>query len=364
MTYQRKNQRKSRAPQRRKPARRAEDLALAGLVAGERTESLDALAGRFAMTIPGAMIERMTADQNDPLARQFVPSERECIVLPEERSDPTGDKDFTPVKGIVHRYPDRVLLKPVHLCPVYCRFCFRRDSIGRGGEILSREELDAALSYVRGHQAIWEVILSGGDPLMLTDDKLRRITRQLDAIDHVGILRLHTRMPVAEPARITKDLIRIFTGAKNLAVYVVLHCNHISELGEEARAACRAFVDSGIPMLGQTVLLKGVNDDPEVLAELMRGMVRNRIKPYYLHHCDLAQGIGHFRTTIAEGQALMRALRGTISGLCQPTYVLDIPGGHGKVPIGPVYLRETCAGEEGRCRIEDYLGETHVYPPR
>jgi lysine 2,3-aminomutase len=287
----------------------------------------------------------------DPIARQYVPRADELVTTPDELADPIGDHAHSPVKGIVHRYQDRVLLKPSHACPVYCRFCFRREMVGPGGEALSPSELEAALDYVRAHPEIWEVILTGGDPLILSPRRIGEIVRALDAIDHVGVIRVHTRVPVVDPLRVTDELIAALRAEK--AVYVVLHVNHAREFTDAARAACRKLSDAGIVLLSQSVLLKGVNDDAATLEALFRSLVRHRIKPYYLHQGDLAPGTSQFRTTIAEGQALMRDLRGRVSGLCQPTYVLDIPGGHGKVPVGPGYLRD-----DGT--IEDPSGETHA----
>jgi lysine 2,3-aminomutase len=184
---------------------------------------------------------------------------------------------------------------------------------------------------------------------------------RLATIDHVRVVRVHTRIPVVDPARVTPPLIRALK-AEGKATYVVLHANHPREMSSAAREACARFVDAGIPMLSQSVLLRGVNDDARILGELMRTFVECRIKPYYLHHCDLAPGTGHFRTSLAEGQAVMRALRGRYSGLCQPTYVLDIPGGHGKSPIGPSYIA-AAPGESDRYVVEDFHGGHHAYPP-
>jgi lysine 2,3-aminomutase len=254
-----------------------------------------------------------------------------------------------------------VLLKLVHVCPVYCRFCFRREMVGPGKRrALSPSALRTALDYVRQHPDIWEVILTGGDPLIASPRRLRELMRALATIDHVKIVRVHTRVPVVEPARITPELVRALK-AEGKATYVVLHANHARELTPQARAACARLVDAGIPMLSQSVLLRGVNDEAATLGELMRTLVECRIKPYYLHHGDLAPGTSHLRGTIEDGQALMRALLGRTSGLCQPTYVLDIPGGHGKAPIGPSYL---AGGEgDGYC-VEDYNGGHHIYPPK
>jgi lysine 2,3-aminomutase len=339
----------------KRPARTARtgaDLVAAGLVPPRRAAEIDRVAQRYAVAITPEMAELIdAADANDPIARQFVPADAELTTAPEERSDPIGDRRLSPVKGIVHRYPDRVLLKPTHACPVYCRFCFRREQAGPGGEALDAAELAAALDYIRAHPEVWEVILTGGDPLILSPRRLAEIVAALDAMPHVGVIRIHTRVPAVDSTRITAEVIAALKADK--AVYVVLHANHPREITEAARVACRRIIDAGIPMLSQSVLLKGVNDDPETLEALMRAFVRNRIKPYYLHHGDLAPGTARFRTTIAEGQALMRQLRGRVSGLCQPEYVLDIPGGHGKVPIGPVYL-------DGD-RVEDWRGNRHAH---
>jgi lysine 2,3-aminomutase len=223
---------------------------------------------------------------------------------------------------------------------------------------LSANELDAALAYVAGHPEVWEVILSGGDPFVLSARRLATLMDRLAAIDHVKVVRIHTRVPVVAPERVTRALVKAIRRPA-FATYVALHANHPRELTAAARAACARLIDAGVPMLSQTVLLAGVNDDPVILGALMRGFVEARIKPYYLHHADLAPGAGHFRTSIAAGQALMRALRGRLSGLCQPTYVLDIPGGHGKVPVGPHYLDEVCGG----LAVEDPWGDHHLYPP-
>ena len=263
----------------------------------------------------------------------------------------------------MHRYPDRALLKLTPVCAVYCRFCFRRETVGpENGKPLSTEALSAALDYIREHKEIWEVILTGGDSLVLSPRRLRDAMQRLAAIGHVKVLRIHTRVPVAEPAKVTAELVRALK-VKGKPTYVALHINHPRELTPAARAACARLADAGIPLLGQSVLLAGVNDTPQVLAELMRALVECRIKPYYLHHGDLAPGTAHLRTDIATGQDLMRALRGRLSGLCQPAYVLDIPGGHGKSPIGPNYL--TPAGSNGSAHfvVEDFNGGRHRYPP-
>ncbi|MFI5002141.1 MAG: lysine-2,3-aminomutase-like protein [Reyranellales bacterium] len=328
-----------------------------GLV--EPDPRLEAVARSMAIAVTPEMVALIDrADPaRDPIARQFVPSVAETRISPAELADPIGDDARSPVKGIVHRYPDRALLKPLHVCPVYCRFCFRREKVGPGGEALSAAELEAALDYIRAHPGIWEVILTGGDPLMLTARRMAELIEALDAIPHVAVVRVHSRVPIVDPRRITDKLVAALT-PKRATLWLGVHCNHPRELGESARAALARLADAGIPLMGQTVLLAGINDDVETLERLMRALVTARVKPYYLHHPDLVRGTGHFRVSIKHGQALMKALRGRLSGLAQPTYVLDVPGGHGKVPIGPAYLGD----DPGALLVEDAFGGQHRYP--
>ncbi|PDS79553.1 lysine-2,3-aminomutase-like protein [Rhizobium sp. L43] len=344
-----------------KPIKSVDDLVKAGLAAPADRKALEAVAARYAIALTPVvtrLIDR--ADPDDPIARQFVPDAAELTVVPEERADPIGDHAHSPVEGIVHRYPDRVLLKAVHVCPVYCRFCFRREMVGpQGLGTLDAAAMQAALDYINSHQEIWEVILTGGDPLVLSPRRLREIMEALGEIAHVKIVRFHTRVPVVDPGKVDAALIAALK-ASGKTVYVALHANHVSELTSEARAACARLVDAGIAMVSQSVLLKGINDDPDMLAELMKAFVEIRVKPYYLHHPDLAPGTGHFRLTIEEGQRIVAALRGRISGLCQPTYILDIPGGHGKAVVSGSTVR---AMGEGCYSVSDYRGGEHSYPP-
>ena len=334
------------------------ELVAAGLAPPEKLADLTRVAQRYAVAITpqiAGLIDR--GDPHDPIARQFVPDVAELTTTPQERVDPIGDDAHSPVEGIVHRYPDRVLLKLVNVCAVYCRFCFRREMVGPGKQMLSADQLDAALAYIHAHPAIWEVILTGGDPLVLSARRLHDVIRRIAAVDHVKIVRLHTRLPVVAPEKITPALLRALK-APGKTTYVALHANHPRELTPAVRAACARIVDAGIPMVSQSVLLRGVNDDAATLDALMRAFVECRIKPYYLHHADLAPGTAHFRTTLREGQGLMRALRGRLSGLAQPTYVLDIPGGYGKVPAGPGYI-DMCA--DAGAVVEDVTGVKRVY---
>lgn len=343
--------------------RGAADLVASGLAPPERLAELERVAARYAVAITPAMADLVDpADPADPIAAQFVPRAEELDPGPGEAADPIGDHPHSPVPGLVHRYPDRVLLKLVHVCPVYCRFCFRREMVGPEGHgTLTPAQVAAALAYIAERPGIWEVILTGGDPLMLSPARVAAVMRGLRDIPHVEVVRVHSRVPVASPERIDALLVRALRQAGK-AVYLVLHANHPRELTPAARAACARLVDGGVPLLSQSVLLRGVNDDAETLGALMRAFVACRIKPYYLHQLDHAPGTGHFRVPIREGQALVGALRGRLSGLCQPAYMLDIPGGHGKVPIGPSYLADDPAGPD-RYRVTDPSGQAHAYPP-
>lgn len=339
----------------RRTLRQTTDLIEAGLVHETQRAILDQVAQRYSVAITPTMADLIDpTDPQDPIALQFIPDARELIETPGETVDPIGDTTHSPVEGIVHRYPDRALLKIVHACPVYCRFCFRREVVGPGGEFLTGEKLDAAFDYIARTKQLWEIIITGGDPFVLAPRRIREITDRLSAIDHVKIIRWHTRVPLVEPERIDDE----FVGALHTAdktVWVAIHSNHVREFTAAGRAALSKLAQAGIPLIGQTVLLRGVNDDSAVLESLFRTMIENRIKPYYLHQGDYAPGTSHWRTTIAESQALMRDLRGKVSGIAQPTLILDIPGGSGKVPVGPHYLSDG--------QVEDPGGEHHPYPP-
>jgi lysine 2,3-aminomutase len=335
--------------------RTAADLAEAGLA---RDADLSPVMAAYATAITpaiAALIDR--TNPADPIALQFVPSLAELNVQPEELPDPIGDKAHEPVEGVVHRYPDRVLLKIVSVCPVYCRFCFRREMVGpeKDGN-LTPAEIEAALAYVRAHPEIWEVILTGGDPFMLSARRAAALTRELEAIPHVKVIRWHTRMPVADPARVSDEFVAAIRSSKK-AVYIAVHCNHASELSSSARAALARLADAGLALLSQTVLLEGVNNDINTLADLMRSLVEARVRPYYLHHPDLAPGTSHFRLSVAEGQGLVRELRDRISGLSQPHYVIDIPGGISKALASPSDV-ET---EDGRVRLRGRDGAWRDY---
>jgi lysine 2,3-aminomutase len=338
----------------------AEDMIERGLVAPERIEEIRQVARQYSVAVTDDMAALIdTADPNDPIAAQFVPNGTELETTDQELADPIGDDRWSPVPGIVHRYPYRLLLKPTLLCPVYCRFCFRREAVGKTPAILQPEALARAYDYIRQRPEIWEVIVTGGDPFILGPRRLSEIVQTLDAVSHLGVIRFHTRVPIVDPARVTARLLAALSAEK--ALWVVVHANHPRELTAAAKEAVARLVRAGIPVLSQTVLLRGINDDAAVLEALFRGLVAMRVKPYYLHHADLARGTAHFRTGIASGQRLVAGLRGRVSGLCQPTYVLDIPGGYGKVSIAPNAIR--AGGGVGGWIIEDSAGVEHPYPP-
>ncbi|CAN2535201.1 hypothetical+protein [Methylocapsa aurea] len=336
------------------------ELAAAGLLDPARAQALRAVEARYSVAVTPEIVALIDpADPADPIARQFLPDLRELETRPEERADPIGDDAFSPTEGLVHRYEDRVLLKLLSVCPVYCRFCFRRESVGLGkGAALSDEAIDEALAYVAARPEIFEVILTGGDPLALSARRLRAVAERLAAIPHVAVLRIHTRAPTAAPRLVTAERLAALR-ASGKAVYMVLHVNHARELSAPARDAVALIQTAGISTLAQTVLLAGVNDDVDTLEQLMRALVTAQIKPYYLHHPDLAPGTGHFRLSLERGRALYGALAQRLSGIALPSYVLDIPGGFGKVPLQRSHLE---GDEKNGWIVHDRAGRRHPYP--
>ncbi|RWN99274.1 KamA family radical SAM protein [Mesorhizobium sp.] len=337
--------------------RQVRDLDSLPLSPAERAAA-QAAATRHKVRIPKAYLELIDwSDPADPIRAQVIPSPEELAEQEGELDDPIADHAFSPVPRLTHRHADRVLLFATYQCAVYCRFCFRKESLTSIGRGFSREALEPAFAYIEAHPEIREVILTGGDPLSLPDKALAEIRARIEAVAHVRLLRIHTRVPVALPSRVTSGLVRSLQG--RLMVTVVTHFNHAREITPATEEACRALRQGGFVLLNQSVLLKGVNDTVEVLEELCRElMYRLGIKPYYLHHGDLARGMAHRRTTIAEGRALVSALRARLSGICNPVYVLDLPDGGGKVPLGPCYV-EAQDGDAWRIRGQD--GELRTY---
>lgn len=295
-------------------------------------------------------------EPGDPLWKQVVPDVRELSdTLTDD--DPLTETAQSPVPGLIHRYPDRVVLLVSARCPVVCRFCFRKRLAGKVADSLSGDRLAGAVAYIQATPAIREVILSGGDPLMLEDAELYAVLEKIAAIDHVGTLRIHTRTPFALPQRITGDLAALLREFAPL--YVNVHVNHPREITGQAEAACARLADAGIPLGSQTVLLKGINDDARTMEGLLRALLRIRVRPYYLHHPDLVRGTGHFRPSIETGLAIMRSLVGCVSGSAVPRYVIDLPGGGGKVPLLPEYVERV---EKNRLVIRNYQGRRFYYP--
>jgi lysine 2,3-aminomutase len=310
--------------------RSAADLIAAGLLPEAARAAAEAVAARYAIAVTPAMAARIGAP-DDPIGLQYLPDAAELITAPHEIEDPTADAPFTPVKGVVHRYPDRALLKPLLACPVYCRFCFRREVVGPDGGLLTEAELETALAWFAATPQVREVVLTGGDPLMLSPRRMGWLVERLSAIPHLEIIRIHTRVPVADPARVRAAMAEVLS--TRTAFYLCLHANHADEFTPEATEALARLTRAGVVLLGQSVLLRGVNDSVEALEALFRTMLRHRVKPYYLHQLDPAPGTARFLVPPEEGLALTRALRGRLSGLGQPLYVRETPGGGGKVPM-------------------------------
>jgi lysine 2,3-aminomutase len=324
------------APHHTRTIRDANGLAAAGLMARDAVPALEAVQARYAIAVTPAMAALIdAADPADPIAAQYIPRAEELVTAPHEVLDPTADAPFTPLPGVVHRYPDRALLKPLLACPVYCRFCFRREVVGPDGGLLTEAELEAALAWFERTPQVREVILTGGDPLMLSPRRLGAILSRLAAIPHVEILRIHSRVPVADPARVTAALAEALATEKPL--YLCVHANHAREFSADAASALARLTRAGVVLLGQSVLLRGVNDTAEALEALFRAMLRHRVKPYYLHQLDPAPGTARFEVPAEEGRALLRQLRHRVTGLAWPNYVQERPGGAGKVPLGPVW---------------------------
>jgi lysine 2,3-aminomutase len=337
-------------PQSSAPLASIAALEQAGLVPATERDALEAVAAEFRVRISPAM----AGLDAQGVRAQFLPDTRELRVLPEELADPIGDDAHRPVAGLTHRYPDRAILHATQTCEVYCRFCFRRETVGEAGS-LGEVEFERVVDYLRATPFVRELIFTGGDPLVLSARRLGRMLDQLEAVASLETVRFHTRVPVVAPEKVTEALVEVLDRA--LPVWMVVHTNHPDEITSAAEDALRRLNRSGVPLLSQTVLLRGVNADPDVLEALFRKLIRNRVKPYYLHHPDLAKGTGHFRVTLAEGQAIMTALRGRLTGIAQPVYVLDIPGGYGKVPVGPGYLRQV----DESWIVTDPQGAEHSY---
>ena len=296
-------------------------------------------------------------DLHDPVRAQAIPSTQELRVCPGELADPLNEQGASPVPNIIHRYPDRALFLVTRCCAMYCRHCTRRRLVGEEDRPLTDAQIDVAIDYIQKTPTIKDVILSGGDPLTLSDARLNTILSRLRAIEHVQIIRIGTRIPVTLPMRVTPALLSILK--KYQPIYINTHFNHLSELTPEATRACAAIVDAGIPLGNQSVLLRGVNDSTPAIKDLLLGLIRERIRPYYLYQCDLSEGLQHFRTDVRAGIQIIAELTGEISGFAIPKFVIDAPGGGGKIPLNPNYIVSI---DDTKVVMRTYEGEISEYP--
>ncbi|MGH9348638.1 MAG: KamA family radical SAM protein [Vicinamibacterales bacterium] len=314
-------------------------------------------ADRFLMQIPPYWAALMDADDpNCPIRRQAVPVDDELFTAPTDLIDPLAEDRHMPVPGLVHQYPDRVLLLVIEYCAMYCRFCTRSRVVGTTAGYSRQANVDRALDYIRAHPEVRDVLISGGDPLSLSDERLDAVLDRVRAIPHVEFLRIGTRTPVTLPFRVTESLCGVLR--THAPVWMSLHFNHPREVTPEAERACAMLADSGVPLGSQTVLLKGINDDPATMKALVHRLLRNRVRPYYIYQCDPVRGTSHFRTPPSAGVRIIENLRGHTSGYAVPTFVVDAPGGGGKVPVGPQYV---VAEEPDRLVVRNYAGELYEY---
>lgn len=336
----------------------AQDLLAYGLIDEIAVQGIEKTKENFAIGVSDHLAALMAAKPNNSaLTKQYIPDIAELNFTDSESNDPIGDDVHSPVKGIVHRYPDRVLFKIANACAVYCRYCFRREMIGPGSDFLSARDTEEALEYIRSHPKIWEVILTGGDPLILSAKQLNKALQDLIAIDHVRLVRIHSRVPVADPERINNNVLEALKSCRK-PLYLVLHINHKDEITQQVKDLMKQMSDAGCNLLSQSVLLRGVNDNVSTLEDLFRELIAHNVKPYYLHHPDKAKGTSHFRLPLYEGMSIYQKLLGRLSGICQPSYMLDIPGGHGKIPINHSYIEEK---GKGHYTVRDYSGNAHEY---
>ena len=323
----------------------------------EKTEITKCL-GKFRMAVTPYYASLIKAyDIRDPIRMQAVPSIAETEVYPWEMSDPLDEEGASPVKNIVHRYPDRVLFLVTSCCAMYCRHCTRRRLIGEKDSAISDGEMEAALEYIKQTPSVRDVLVSGGDPLTLSDERLETIISKLRNIENVEVIRIGTRVPVTMPMRITAELLAMLK--KYHPVWINTHFNHPNELTEDSYRACALIADAGIPLGNQTVLLKDINDSTEIIKELMLKLVRARVRPYYLYQCDLIEGLEHFRTDVRTGINIIKDLTGNISGFAVPLFVLDAPNGGGKIPINP---HNIISIDNEEIIMENYLGKICKYP--
>lgn len=319
-------------------AKNIQDLEQCGIIlTDDERKGLEVTLGRLRMAVTPYYLSLIDlANPYDPIRKQAIPTENELHFAPYEEADPLAEDEFSPCPGLTHRYPDRVLLLATDQCAMYCRHCTRRRFAGQHDAHVSIEQIDEGIDYIANHPEIRDVLISGGDPLMLSDDKLEYILAKVHAIKHVEVIRFGSRTPAVCPQRITSELCEMIK--KYHPVWCNVQFNHPKELTAEAVKACGMLADAGIPLGNQSVLLAGINDCVYVMKELVNALVKARVRPYYIYNCDPSLGLSHFRTPVSKGIEIMEALRGHTSGFCVPTFVVDAPGGGGKIPVMPNYV--------------------------
>jgi len=323
----------------------------------QEEKGIDGCGDKLTMSIPPYFASLI--DPNDPacpIRLQSIPQGAELKIAPEEMADPCGEDKYSPVHGLVHRYPDRVLFLVNEMCSMYCRYCTRSRMVGDGNRTLSKETYEKAFTYIRSHREVRDVLISGGDPLMLSDRMLEYIIKTVKEIPHVEFVRIGTRVPVTLPQRVTNELVSMLK--KYSPLWISVHFNHSREITKRVKFACDLLVDSGIPLGSQTVLLKGINDTPKIMKQLMHDLLKIRVRPYYIYQCDPIHGSKHFRTPVSVGLNIMEHLQGHTTGYAVPTFVIDAPGGGGKIPISPNYV---ISHEGNRTILRNYAGQKFTY---
>jgi lysine 2,3-aminomutase len=324
----------------------------------EEVEGIKHSKGRLALAVTPYFASLMDPTNSAcPIRRQAIPRVEELHLSKSDMVDPCGEDKDSPVPGLVHRYPDRVLLLCTDQCAVYCRYCTRRRLVGSNERSITQVNFEEVIKYLKSHRKVRDVLLSGGDPLLLENERLEEILSRLRMIPHIELLRIGTRVPVTLPQRITGGLVRMLK--KYHPLMISIHFTHPREITEAVKKSCGDLADGGIPLGSQTVLLKGINDKPYIMKKLVQELLKIRVRPYYIYQCDLATGTEHFRTSVATGIQIMEKLRGHTTGYAVPTYVIDAPGGGGKIPIEPVYV--TSRGK-GKVVLRNYEGKVFEYP--
>jgi lysine 2,3-aminomutase len=324
----------------------------------EEIDGIKQSKGRLALAVTPYFVSIMdSSNPNCPIRRQAIPRIEECHLSKNDMVDPCGEDKNSPVSGLVHRYPDRVLLLVTDQCATYCRYCTRRRLVGSNERPITQGNFEEVLKYLKTHKKVRDVLLSGGDPLLLENERLEEILSRLRAIPHIELLRIGTRAPVTLPQRITVGLVRMLK--KYHPLMISIHFTHPKEITDAVRRACNELADGGIPLGSQTVLLKGINDKPYVMKKLVHELLKIRVRPYYIYQCDLAMGTEHFRTSVATGIQIIEKLRGHTTGYAIPTYVIDAPGGGGKIPVEPDYV---ISKEKGKLVLRNYEGQVFEYP--